>query len=507
VSDPFAKRVRDYEVWGRLGEGGMSEVWLAKHTVLAIPVIIKTMRAHAQEPESSPMGKTTAAWGERIIQEARMMAKVTSPRVVRAIDAGVHDGRAYLVQEYVDGIDLAELDRRRRAALGVGLPLWFVCLLMRETCAALHAAHQAGVIHRDVKPSNIFDSPGTGVRLGDFGIAVVNAGRSTGDVGGTVMYSAPEQLRGDAVGRFTDVFGAGATAYDLRYGRPPFSSLDAILDPGAEPSFPPPATPTEAYFQHVLRRMLVKDVARRNEDPSEPRRAFGTLFRALRPGSWRPPTVILDKNAFRLGDCTVSFSVGDIAHEAADAIVSSGNYTMMMRTGVSDALRVRGGDCIEEEARSLGEQPLGACIATKAGSLRAKSVLHAVSAWNETSCVGRAMARALLLSDELGHHSLAFPALGTGAAKVSLEMCASAMMGALEWHVALGGTRLHTMKIILGDDQKLRLFREVALEAVESDDAPLGLDLGLPVEGGEVHPEAATYLDAAARPPTGPGRG
>src|SRR5262249_2855476 len=113
----------------------------------------------------------------RILSEARLMARVANPRIVRALDAGEcgddeHAGTPFLVQEYVDGLDFSELDKRRRAALGVGLPLWLVCYTMREVCMGLRAAHQAGVIHRDLKPSNVFGAPETGIRLGDFGIAV-----------------------------------------------------------------------------------------------------------------------------------------------------------------------------------------------------------------------------------------------------------------------------------------------------------------------------------------------
>src|SRR5262245_46767986 len=138
------QRIHDYEVWGRLGEGGMSEVWLAKHPVLCVPVIIKTLR----KAIADAAGETGA---KRMVNEARLMARVVNPGVVRALDAGVDDGVPFLVQEYVDGIDLAELDLGRRRALGVGLPLWIVCHVMAEACQALQAAHQAGVIHRDVK--------------------------------------------------------------------------------------------------------------------------------------------------------------------------------------------------------------------------------------------------------------------------------------------------------------------------------------------------------------------
>jgi serine/threonine-protein kinase len=483
-------RIRDYEIWGRLGEGGMSEVWLGKHAVLNVPIIIKTLRRAIGDDDAGVA---------RVLREARLMARVTSPRVVRAIDAGVHEGTPYLVQEYVDGLDLAELDRRRRAALGVGLPLWFVSHVMKEICTALHTAHQAGVIHRDVKPSNVFGSADVGIRLGDFGIAVAHGEGKPREPSGTIMFSAPEQLRGDAVDRYTDVYGAGATACDLRYGRTPYPTLTSILDPTHGPVLPEPQTAAEAYFQFLVRKMVEKDPARRPDDPNEAARHFATLARALRPGSLRAPVTCVDKQTFKVGPATVALVVGDLAAAQADAIVSSANYELKMRVGVGNALRLRGGDEIEEEALKHGEQPLGQCVATKAGKLAARHVLHAVSAWNEASCVGRAMHRALLMSDELGHRSLAFPALGTGSARVSLEMCANAMMAAVGWHVALGGSRLQHVRVYLGDEDKLKTFREVAEEALRDVDEAGGgfVDLGLPESGSEVRADAVTHVDAA----------
>src|SRR6185503_21341255 len=100
--------------------------------------------------------------------------------------------------------------------LGVGFPLWFVCLVMKETCHALHAAHQTGVIHRDVKPSNVFGSPERGFRLGDFGVALAREEKAALEISGTLGFMAPEQLRGERAERTSDVYGAGATAFALR---------------------------------------------------------------------------------------------------------------------------------------------------------------------------------------------------------------------------------------------------------------------------------------------------
>ena len=488
-------QLRDYEVWGRLGEGGMSEVYLAKHAILGVPVIIKTLRP-------ALTNGTTARNVEvdRVIHEARMMARIANPRVVRAIDAGVHDDgttkTAYLVQEYVDGIDLAELDRRRRASLGVGLPLWFVCHAMSHTCEALHAAHQAGVVHRDVKPSNLFGAPETGIRLGDFGIAVRTVEHAH-EVSGTLRFMAPEQLASGDVSRRTDVWGAAATACDLRYGRPPFESYEEVLDPSRAPCMPAPHSPPEAFFQHVLAAMLMKDAGARTADALGPSRQFAALARSLESSAHRAPFVLVDRHTFRLGECTLALSTGDIADAHVDAIVSSANYEMKMRSGVSEALRLKGGDVIEEQAVKDGQHPLGSCIATTAGTLSAKHVLHAVSAWNEASCVGRAMQHALLLADELGARSLAFPALGTGAARVTLETSANAMMTSLKWHLLLGGTRLRQVRVILPDEPKLALFREVAEEALRDDDGHEAIDLGLPADERTLDSKGATCLDVS----------
>jgi serine/threonine-protein kinase len=483
----------DYEVWGQLGAGGMSDVWLAKHVGLAVPVIIKTPRL-SQAFESTESGVAL-----RVQREARLMARVTSSRVVRAIDVGTSRGVPYLVQEYVDGIDLAELDRRRRLALGVGLPLWFVCHAMREVCLGLHAAHQAGVIHRDVKPSNVFGAPEQGIRLGDFGIAVGIAERARENAG-TVRFMAPEQLRGESVGRSADVYGAGATACDLRYGRPPFERFEDALAPSLVATFPTAHSAAEAYFQHVLQMMLAKDAHARASNLLEPARHFATLARALLPGSAAGAATFVDRNTLRLGACTVTLEAGNIADVTADAIVSSANYQMKMRSGVGEALRAKGGDAIEAEAMREGERPLGSAVATSAGDLAARHVIHAVSAWNEVSCVGRATIRALLLSDELGHATLAMPALGTGAANVSMEMCASAMMTALRWHLALGGSRLRSVRVVLADEGRLRTFRDVTHEALRTHGPEsAAADVGLAAEEVAVRPDAATHLDARTR--------
>jgi serine/threonine-protein kinase len=243
--------------------------------------------------------------------------------------------------------------------------------------------------------------------------------------------------------------------------------------------------------------MHQKDLRMPPEDMTAPLSHFAMLGRALEPP--QPTATRLDATTLLLGSVKVSFKVGDISTTTSDAIVSSANFEMKMRTGVGEALRKRGGEAIEEEAMAKGEQPLGTCIRTTPGTLPVKHIFHAVSAWNEVSCVGRAFARALLLADEHGIQTLAVPALGTGAARVGIEMSANAMTTTLRWHAMLGGMRCREITVWLDSDAKRRAFQGVAEETFGLG-GDLGLlrsiDLGLPVgDEGSASPDGATHLD------------
>jgi serine/threonine-protein kinase len=474
-----------FEVWGPIGDGGMSRVWLARHRALSIPVILKTLLAEGESWEAF----------SQLLNEARLMARIPSPRVVRAVDAGVHEGIPYLAQEYVDGIDLDELCRRRRQTLGAALPLWFVCRSAYEVADALHSAHQTGVLHRDVKPSNLFGAPQTGVRLGDFGIAVTR-GLSNAVATGTPLFVAPETLHGEPIGRQCDIYSLGATAFNLRYGRPPFPSISDILG-SQPPPFPPAPTAEEAYFQHVVRRMLERDPRRRFPTISAARRLLRTLTGMLTP----PPTATSEGHGiYQLGPVRILCERGDIADAQVDGIVSSANDEMKMRTGVGEALRRRGGQVIEDEAMGGGGRALGECVVTGGGTLACRHVLHAVSAWKEASCIARTCQRAFLLAEELHLKSLALPALGTGVARVSPEASAYATASALLQHVQLGGTGLREVRFVLYDKETYDVFVD-ELNGVFLGDTEYQADTG-ELEGHsteEVGDQATMYMPFKSR--------
>lgn len=479
-----SSRLREYEVWGRIGGGGMSDVFLARHVDLSAPVVVKTLKtsvdAEAQERVT------------RLRNEAVITARIRSPRIVRPLDVGVtDDGTPYLVQDYVDGVDLAEFDALRRRGVGYGLPLWYVCEVTAEIAAGLAAAHRTGVLHRDLKPSNLFVSPEEGVQLGDFGVAVARkSARDDGkpyELAGTLEYMAPEILRTGSFHRRTDVYGLGATAFQLRYGRPPFGSVKESLDDDVRPAFPRPETPEEAHFQQAISQMIARDIEQRWQDMGRVALAFRRLAGLVRPSL----QVTKGTDGLHVGACHITTRVGDIAAATTDGVVCSANSEFVMAQGVGAALLAKGGRGLEDEARAEGPKPIGTCRVTNAGSLPFKRVLHAVAAWNEVSCVARASQRALLMAEAEGLRSLAIPAVGTGAARVSPESSAASLAASVELHLLLGGSNFTHLDFVLYDEDKRKTFDEV-LESVFLGSRLAG-DPGL-VDAGAMSDEAATIM-------------
>ncbi len=207
--------------------------------------------------------------------------------------------------------------------------------------------------------------------------------------------------------------------------------------------------------------MLARNPEERFPTVKHARRQLAPLGYQLRP---KPQGVPLAHGEIQFGPLRVRCRLGDVATAETDGIVNSANDEMWMRSGIGAALRIRGGKEIEDEARQGGKRALGECVATGSGTLRCKKVLHAVSAWKEASCIARASQRALLLAEELGLRSLAFPALGTGAAKVARESSAYATATALYWHVLLGGSQLREVEFVLFERETFEIYIEELLQ-------------------------------------------
>jgi serine/threonine-protein kinase len=159
----------------------------------------------------------------RFLREARLAARLAHPNVVRVFDVGQDEGRPFMAMEYVEGETLAEL-----VARGGPLPPSEVATLGVQVCAALSAAHAAGLVHRDVKPQNLLLGTDGVLKLGDFGIAVAREGTQltlAGTVLGTAGYLAPEQARGEQVTAAADIYAVGAVLYELLAGEPPRTAV------------------------------------------------------------------------------------------------------------------------------------------------------------------------------------------------------------------------------------------------------------------------------------------
>jgi serine/threonine protein kinase len=237
-----------YRIERELGHGGMATVHLAHDEELDRPVALKLLPEHLAGDD---------AFRARFLREARLAGRLSHPNVVRVYDAGDADGRPFIVMEYVPGTSLAEVGRlapRRVVELGV------------QACAGLQHAHDAGLVHRDVKPANLLVREDGVLKVADFGIA--RAAESTrhtqaGTLLGTAAYLAPEQIAGADATPASDVYSLGAVLYELLTGRPPytFSSLAELAAQQAEGLIEPvrdlaPSVPheVEAAVMHALAR-------------------------------------------------------------------------------------------------------------------------------------------------------------------------------------------------------------------------------------------------------------
>ncbi len=208
------QKIRDYILEEKIGEGGMGEVWRARHAILDRQVAIKAM---ARFLETDP------EFGQRFLQEAQSQARLDHPRIVGVSDFFTEDGQYFLVMPLMLGKSLADRLHEIRGPLSVSDAL----VVARDVLEALDHAHQQGVIHRDVKPSNILLDREGHAFLTDFGIALSLGRRRvtlTRTSLGTPHYMSPEQIRSPKnVDHRTDVYSFGCVLYEMLTGLPPFA--------------------------------------------------------------------------------------------------------------------------------------------------------------------------------------------------------------------------------------------------------------------------------------------
>ncbi|HTC71806.1 MAG TPA: serine/threonine-protein kinase [Solirubrobacteraceae bacterium] len=248
-----------YELHALIGEGAFGRVYRGVDRRLARAVAVKVIK---------PWWAQDSAWVERFEREARLLARITDPRIVQIFDIGDAEEGPYYVAELVEGESLAERLLRGPLATAEAKSV------AEQLCEALGGAHAQGVVHCDVKPANVLLAADGMVKVGDFGVARLAESTSqapSATVAGTPRYMSPEQARGRPPTPATDVYSAGIVLYEMLTGEPPFAHGSAVElglrhvqeQPRALPVEVPPA------LCAVVNTALSKDPADRYGDGAE----------------------------------------------------------------------------------------------------------------------------------------------------------------------------------------------------------------------------------------------
>jgi serine/threonine protein kinase len=281
--------VGPYRILDRLGTGGAGTVYKARHVQQDRLVALKMLRCGLDpDPNAVPQFE----------REIEALRRLTHRHIIRLLDAGEAGGRRYFAMEHLEGTDLG-----KRVRLSGALPVAAACEYVRQAALGLHGAYQGGLVHRDVKPANLFlaEKPGpeTGfIKIIDWGLACERCPQAVDNLGpaevpqgailGTADYLAPEQIRNPgAVDNRADVYSLGCTFFHLLTGRPPFpgGSLVQKLFQHEQVEPPPvsalrPEVPAE--LDAVVQKMLAKRPAERYQTPEA---VTVPLERFCRPGT------------------------------------------------------------------------------------------------------------------------------------------------------------------------------------------------------------------------------
>ena len=274
MADRVGQRLGNYRLLHLIGRGSIADVYLGEHLHLGTQAAIKVLHAHLTSEDS-----------EHLHTEARMLARLVHPHIVRTLDFGVEDGIPFLIMEYAPNGTL-----RQRHPKGTRVPLDAIVSYVRQVAQALHYLHQQKLIHRDIKPENMVLGHNNEVLLSDFGVAIIlqsTRSQPTMEAAGTVAYMAPEQLRGKPRPA-SDQYALAAVVYEWLSGEPPFSgSIRQITNQHL--SAPPPPLHTKVpttslAVEQVVLKALAKDSELRFEHVPAFAMALEEAFHAGSPG-------------------------------------------------------------------------------------------------------------------------------------------------------------------------------------------------------------------------------
>jgi hypothetical protein len=346
-----------YEIEAVIGRGGMGIVYKAYDARLSRPVALKLIT-----PERAQDGR----FRERFLTESQLAASLDHSNVVPVYDAGQADGRLYMAMRYVEGTDLSTLlasegPLEPERALG----------LIRQIGAALDAAHARGLVHRDVKPANILVTEESGREhcyLSDFGLTrgpePVGGQGAPAHLSGTVAYTAPEQITGDAVTARADLYALACVLYEALSGSPPFAGRRSMAVLVAHVQEPPPPLLSYPALEHVVSKALAKEASNRYATAAE----------------------LVDETRAALGGTTVPPEL-----EVRAPLVGRDEDLRWLREAWHQAGARRGYVAVISGPRGIGKTRLAAEIAHEV-SARGAEVRYA-------SCLGGGEAPALVLAE------------------------------------------------------------------------------------------------------------
>jgi len=307
-----AIEIPGYKIIKTLGVGGQATVYLAIQQGFDREVALKVM---------SPALAADPTFGERFIREAKIVAKLSHPRIVTVYDVGESGSFYYLAMEYMRGGDLkAQIARGLKAKEGL--------IIIAKLAQALHFAHKNGYVHRDVKSENIlFDKNGQPV-LTDFGIAKASNSATqmtqTGKLIGTPEYMSPEQCRGKKLDGRSDIYSLGIILYEMMARKVPYSGSDSVSVCILHVTKPVPTLPARlAHFQWLIDRMLDKNPDKRFQTGHELSNAIKNFLRSAdakdrgnnKPESAKPTKISKKANFARRDDFSdESFELSDNFH-------------------------------------------------------------------------------------------------------------------------------------------------------------------------------------------------
>lgn len=335
-----------YKVLSVIGRGSMGVVYKAVQESMERVVALKVLPERFASDEQ---------FTRRFIQEARTVAKLRHENVVSALDAGEYDGTYYFVMEFVEGRNLADILNERGS-----LPARQAAKIVAQIGEALRHAHQAGLVHRDVKPGNVLVSESGVAKLCDLGLTRPAGDLREGKAEGTPYYISPEQAKGrQRIDHRADIYSLGATFYHLLTGKPPFTGANAkeIMKKHITQSVPPvreicPGVPRE--YSLIVEKMLQKKANRRYKNAAQVVEDIERVLEGKEPllGALRPEERLSQRVSFLVSRHRAVFTVvGGLAVASAVLVVLYLSGLISIK-GLEDKELQRGESRLAEEVES-----------------------------------------------------------------------------------------------------------------------------------------------------------